>query len=397
MRSSPRPVPEVKVLDRKRAVAWGAVTGILLAVVLVRVTFLYEPYTFLIGDCPYYAQAAISLLTDGDLDLRNQLKGGLEIHQRQISLGARGEWYPKHPVLMSLMTIPLLPLLGMNAFLVFNVIVLLALALVLYELAREAAGAPGAAAGAVLTISGSFLILYDYNYSPDLFACLLLSWSVLAGFRSRPAASGFLAGLAVFARTSNLFLLPILLGYVAWKSRLRGAAFFIAAVTVPLLCQAALNQAMFGSPLMSPYQRIISLQDGRVVLRSHVSDFDNPILEGIRGQLLDPGKGLLFTAPILLAAIPGFVIWFRRSPDKALLCFVIGEFLFLLFSRYRWWPTSHQGNRFLMPVLSLSAPAVAASVEWGAVALGLLKPAPAAPVSASNSPAGRGLEGSSGP
>lgn len=344
--------------------AWALVGGVILAIAGFHVRRIYEPYTFLIGDCPYYAQTALSILLDGDLDLRNQLRGGLEPHQKQVSLGARGEWYPKHPILMPLATIPLVPLLGMKAFLVFNVMVMAALALALYELARLAAGPLAAAAGALGTILGSFIILYDYNYSPDLFACLILTVAVLATLEEKAPAAGFLAGLATFARTSNLFLVPITLAYVAWKKKARGALLFVAAASLPLLAQAGLNLHMFGSPFTSPYMRILTLQDGRPAILSHIGDFDLPIWEGIRGQLLDPEKGLLFTAPVLLLAAPGFVPWLNRRRDQALLCFVLAEFLFLLFSSYRWWPTSHEGNRFLMPVLAFSAPALACSVQW---------------------------------
>jgi len=335
------------------------IVAFLLGAVLTHISLIYQPYSFLIGDCPYYAETAISLILDHDLDLRNQLKGGIQAHERQISMGASGEWYPKHPILMPLLTLPLLPLFGMNAFLIFNVAVLVLLAVTLHEIACLSVRPAAAAAGALATIFGSFLVLYDYNYSPDLFACLLLMLSILALFKDRDAASGFLMGLAVFARTSNLFLMPLLLVYAAWRRKARGAAIFCAAAAAPLLAQACLNLMMFGSPLVSPYARIITLDAGRVVLHSHMSDFDNPLWEGIRGQLLDPEKGLVRTAPVLLLAVPGYLLWFLRSREKALLGFGVAEFLFLLFSRYLYWPTSHIGNRFLMPVVALGAPAVA--------------------------------------
>ena len=343
--------------------AWGVIIAVLALVMGIRIARVYEPYTFLIGDCPYYTQAAISILTDGDLDLRNQLRGGLETHARQVSLGARGEWYPKHPVLMPLLTVPLLRALGMNAFLVFNVAVMLILAVALYELSCLAASPAAAAAGTLILILGSFLILYDYNYSPDLFACALLVLAVHAALAGRGAVSGAMAGLSALARTSNLFVLPLLGAYVLWKGGRRRAAAFTLAVIAPLSFQAALNKAMFESPFISPYMRILSIEEGRPAIRSHMNDFDNPLGRGISGQLLDREKGLLFTAPVLLLALPGFIVWFRRRPDQAILCLGVAEFIFLLFSRYRWWPTSHAGNRFLMPLLALSAPAVACSVE----------------------------------
>jgi len=349
---------------RERVAAWALVAGLTLGVASIHVYRLYEPYTFLIGDCPYYAQTALSILLDGDLDLRNQLRGGLEPHQRQVSLGARGEWYPKHPILMPLVTVPLVPLLGMKAFIVFNLLVLAALSVALYELARLAAGPAAAIGGSLGMIFGSFIILYDYNYSPDLFACVILTAAVHATLRERAGSAGLLAGLATFARTSNLFLVPITLAYTAWKRKSRGAILFIVAASLPLLAQAGLNFHMFGSPFTSPYMRILTLRNGEPAILSHLGDFNLPIWEGIRGQLLDPEKGLLFTAPVLLLAAPGFVPWLKRRRDQALLCFVLAEFLFLIFSSYRWWPTSHEGNRFLMPVLAFSAPALACSVEW---------------------------------
>ncbi len=362
---------------RRRLGPRAVVVGTLLAVVTIRISLLYEPYTFLIGDCPYYAQTAISVLFDGDLDLHNQLGG--RPHSRQMALGARGEWYPKHPILMPLVTIPFLPLLKMNGFLVFNVLVLICLGVALYELGRLVCGKAAAAGGALAMILGSFLIRYDYNYSPDLFACLLLTLAVIEIVKGRSWAAGLLGGFAALARTSNLLLLPVLLGYVLWRWKLRAALVFAAVAGLPLLGQAALNQWMFGSPFVSSYMRIVAIEDGKQVLLSHMSDFDNPLWSGIRGQLLDPDKGLLFTAPVLLLALPGYVVWFGRRRDQAILCLAMGEFVFLLFSRYRWWPTSHHGNRFLMPLLALSTPAVACAIDWALLRLGRRGEAPFLP------------------
>ena len=349
---------------RDRAVAWSLIVVVLLAVVGPRLYFLYKPYTFLIGDCPYYAATAISILRDHDLDLRNQLDGGPEAHAWYVSQGPRGEWYSKHPILMPLLTVPLLPLFGTNAFLIENVLVLLALAVVLYELARTAVPSTAAVGGALATVLGSFLIRYDYNYSANLFASLLLSLAVLALLRDRSGAAGLLSGLACFAYTPNFVALPLLLVYAGWRGKGRGASVFAAAAAPALLAQGLLNLHMFGSMLVSPYMRIMSLHDGQIVLHSHTGDFSNPMWEGIRGQLTDPVHGLVRTAPVLLMAVPGYGLWLRKQRNHALLCLSLGGLLFLVFSRYIWWATSNVGNRFLMPLVALSAPAVACAVEW---------------------------------
>src|SRR5438105_2575357 len=87
-----------------RRIAWGLIAIVLLAAAGIDIARLYRPHTFLIGDCQYYAATAISLLMDRDLDLRNQLRGGLDVHDGQISPGPNGEWYPKHPIAMPIVT-----------------------------------------------------------------------------------------------------------------------------------------------------------------------------------------------------------------------------------------------------------------------------------------------------
>ena len=338
--------------------------GLLLGVSLVYIGAVYEPAGFLIGDCPYYAQTAISMALDHDLDLANNLHGGPAVHARQVSLGARGEWYPKHPILMPLLSLPLLPLCGMKTFLIMNVAVLLALAWVIFVLCRLVSTPAASAAATLASFCGSFLILYSYNYSPDMLSCLFLAGAVLAAATSRPGLAGLLAGLTVFGSTSRLVVLPLLAAYIFWRGRWRAAAWFCAVCAAPLLIQAGLNTWMFGSPLISPYMRIMDVQDGAMVLRSHVSDFTNPVWSGIVGQLLDPRKGLLFTAPVLIASALGFPLWFRKRADLLVLCLGLSEFLFLFFSTYRLWPTSHIGNRFLMPVIALSAPGLACLTDW---------------------------------
>jgi len=374
--------PRGSVLHRHAALL--ITLGILLAACLFHTWIVYEPEGYLIGDSPYYAQTAISLAVDGDLDLANNLRGGASPHARQVSLGARGEWYPKHPILMPILSLPLLPLFGMKAFLIMNVAVLLALGWAVFALCRLTATPQAALAATLGSFLGSYLILYGYNYSPDLLSCLFLAAAVLAAVTGRSTLAGLLAGLTVFTSTSRLVLLPLFAVWVLWRHRWRGAALFVAGCAAPLLVQAGLNWWMFGSPLLSPYMRILDEHAGQIYIRSHMSDFTNPLWDGVVGQLLDPRKGLLFTAPVLLASALGLPLWFRKRPDLLVLCVGLSEFQFLFFATYRLWPTSHVGNRFLMPVVALSAPGLACLADW------LLARARAA----LPQPAGAGLPGS---
>ena len=93
----------------------GAVLAAFLATLIVFGAYsasIYQPLTFLVGDGPYYALTAVSLLYDHDLDLSNQLRGGLEVHGPQIAIGRHGEILPKHPLLLPCLALPFLALCG---------------------------------------------------------------------------------------------------------------------------------------------------------------------------------------------------------------------------------------------------------------------------------------------
>ncbi|HEX9426174.1 MAG TPA: glycosyltransferase 87 family protein [Candidatus Polarisedimenticolia bacterium] len=337
--------------------------ALVLAIVTVRVSRQYRPLTYLVGDCPYYAATAASLIEDHDLDLRNQLQGGLEVHGPQIALGRNGAWYPKHPLLMPFAALPLVMAFGIPGTLLFNVLVVGALAVVLQRLARPVATPWAAGAASLLLIFGTFLRRYDYNFSPDLFATLVLTTAWLALQRGRDRQGGLLLGLAATAKLTHLFLLPFGLAYAAWCRRGRGLARAAGAAAAPLAALALLNAALFGSPFVTSYDRNVIFDHGRPIVVSHRGLFDGSPLQGLEGELFDPVHGLVPTSPMLLLALPGVLILLQRRPREAVLFIAVGEFLLLFFSTYRYWSLSHYGNRFLMPLVAVASPPVALTLD----------------------------------
>ena len=324
---------------------------------------VYTPLGYLIGDGPYYAATAVSMLHDGDLDLRNQLAGGLVVHGRQIALGSGGAWYPKHPILMPIATLPFLALFGMPGLLVFNLAVLAALAAALFRLARLYAPPAAAAAAALVLIFGTFLRAYAYNLSPDLFALLLVTLGFLFLLRGASGKAGCLLGAAFLAKLLLVVLLPAACLQVMIRSGARRAARFAAGCALPIAALLLYDAALFGSPFVTSYDRNADIVDGRVVTTSHRDLFDNDVAQGLRGEILDARRGLLPTAPVLLLAIPGFLLLFRRRPGDALFLLGVAGFLIVLLAAYRDWNQSHYGNRFLMPVIACAAPATALAIE----------------------------------
>ena len=329
----------------------------------------HRPLTFLIGDGPYYAATAVSVLHDHDLDLKNQLRGGLEVHGAQIALGRDGAWYPKHPILMPLASLPFLAVLGMDGLLVFNLVVLALVAAAMALCARRHAG-PVASAGAVaLLLAGTFLRGYVYNLSPDLFATLLCLAGTLLLLERRPVRAGLLLGAAIAAK----FLLIVLVPWVAaaaWaRGGVRGAARTAWGAAPAIAALLLLNASLFGSPWVTSYDRGVTVRAGSERLITHRTQFDGDILAGLRGEIFDRTHGLLPTAPAILLAVPGLVLLWRRDRGEAIATAGVFLTLLLVLAPYRGWSASHYGNRFLMPAIALLAPAVALACERAVASL----------------------------
>ncbi len=322
------------------------------------------PQTYYEGDCPYYISTALSILHDRDLDLRNQLRGGLEVHGRQIALGRGGQWYPKHPILMPIASLPFLALFGMRGFMIFSVVLLAALPVALMRLARPFAPPGAAAVASALLVAGTFLRRYDYNITPDLFAALLGVAGLLALLRGRDLRGGLVLGISAAAKTAHLFLLPFGVCYVLAMRRGRGVARFAAGALAPVLAILLLNGALFGSPFVSSYDRNVLLKDGVLTVVSHMGQFDRNPVRGLAGELFDPEHGLVPTSPALWLALPGLALMFRRHRREAVLGLLLSEFYLLLFATYRYWDTTRFGNRFLILVVALAAPPLAMGLEW---------------------------------
>jgi hypothetical protein len=316
------------------------------------------------GDCPYYISTTLSLRHDHDIDLRNQLRGGLSIHGRQIALGRDGQWYPKHPLLMPVLALPFYALFGMPGFALFGLMVLGGLATTLYGLARVFAPPLPSAAGALLMIAGTFLRRYDYNITPDLLAALVAALGLLLLLRGRDAASGCVLGLAILAKPTNLFLPPFAWLYALVCRGRRGLVRSVAASAGPIGILLILNLALFGSPFVSSYDRNVLVRDGVFAVVSHKSQFDQGPLQGLWGEVFDRDHGLIPTSPALWLALPGFALMLQRHRREAALALLLGEFHLLLFATYRYWATTRYGNRFLILLLVLAAPPASLTLEW---------------------------------
>ena len=321
--------------------------------------------TFLRGDGADYRATLISLLTDRDLDVRNQFQSLGYSPVSHASLGTNGEWYPKHPILMPVVSLPFFAAGGDRGLLLFNVAQLSALAALMWALARRLATARAAWAATLVFAFTTLLRDAAYNWSPDVLTAVLTLGAVLAQFACMPIVAGLLWGMSIWSKLPNLFLLVPAVLYSAMVWPRRDLARAAVALSVPLAALAIFNDSLFGSPWLTSYDRVIASIAGPAVTLepSHRTFFDVPIVPGLIQQLTDSRNGLLRSAPVLVLAVAGFGALRRRSPREAWLVAGLMAVQILSFAPYRLWNQSSFGHRFLIVTVALGAVPMAALID----------------------------------
>ncbi len=197
--------------------------------------------------------------------------------------------------------------------------------------------AAGLAAGAALALAETL--------SPRRAALAALAWCSAALLKP------------VLWLLAPILILGILLRSGSERERVRCALVALGAETALLALALAVNVMRSGSAAEAGYG-------------SQMFAFTTPFFTGLFGLLVSPGRGLLFFAPVLLAAVLGV-----RRLSPAALPLLPGAGLLLVFVMARWWGWnggSAWGPRLVLPVLPLLvAPAVLAPRKLAAGLLGL--------------------------
>ncbi len=335
----------------------------------------YQPYTFLFRDGSFYAQTNRSIaagltLRQEDFQPRSWYDGSLPWYRNlddawsNVSVGTRGEWYPKHSYLMPLFSTPFFVLLGEDGLLLFNALAMVVALFSGYRLARRWSG-PQAAAVAVFLVAGSPLVPYlSYAYSHDVFYAALVAGGAQALASARPAWAGTLFGLSIVAKVTNcLVVVPIALALTPWHRRSVGRLLFFMAI--PVSAFAIANWAMYGSPLTTSYHRILTVRDGRPLLVSYENAFSTPLAHGLRRFFSDSPEGEVGRmASLPLLAYLGLLVLARRARAVAVALGASLVLFFVVFAKYQ-----YGGARFFMPWLVLSPVPGAALLEAMARAL----------------------------
>ena len=339
---------------------WIVATAIPTLVYLMVILVGYDAFPYLRGDCPYYYLTSVSLLHDRDLDLGNQLPPPIERHSYDVSLDQRNRLVPKHPIWMAVAAMPLIAILGVPGALVFNVLQMVLLIVLTMKLTLRFASPWAAALAVALTGAASFLPHYAWNFSPDVFSSLLLVAGLVAlpadrsPERARHAVAGLLVGFSVISKFPLILTAPLLI-LICGKPYRQTLPALAVGFALPFALLFALNTHLFGSPMTTSYDRMVGFEGPWMVVRSHRNDFNQPMVNGAQAQVVDPTHGLLRTSPITILSLAGILALGRRNWRWAIYLTVSLGGLFLLFSTYQHWDSSHYGNRFLMPLAVLAA------------------------------------------
>jgi hypothetical protein len=171
--------------------------------------------------------------------------------------------------------------------------------------------------------------------------------------------SGIATGLLIATRIAALVTVPLLMLYVAaitvsclgasrgMAERLRVMAAHLGLWSLGLVPGVALvigyNLARFGVPLASGYG-------------DEASAFTTPLLTGLIGLLLSPGKSLFLYAPVAALALAGApLLWQRWRLETALLLLLVIVHVVLYARWHAWDGGGVWGPRLLLPIVPLLA------------------------------------------
>jgi hypothetical protein len=361
------------IFSRQRLIALCVFVGLLGGITLQEVVPQYhverlhkrggkwqDHPSFLVGDCPYYRATLLSLLNDHDLDLKNNIERRQYAPSSNVAQGLRGEWYPKHTILMPIAATPFYVVWRDRGLLVFNLLQLNLVLMLIWYGARRYTSTALATALTLYYAFGTCLRGSAYNFAPDLFSTLLVLGGVVALLFRRATLAGLLLGFAVWAKWTNVVFLPLAGVYLLSLRQLRPVLRFSACAALPLAGLFALNQHMFGSPFITPYDRVLIREKGKLVLEaSHRTFFNEPFWSGLWTQLTDPNLGLFVGCPAMLLAPLGAALLMRRAPLEAALITLATLTQLAVFAKYEQWWASSYGPRFLLTSVALSALLVA--------------------------------------
>jgi len=223
------------------------------------------------------------------------------------------------------------------------------------------------AAGAGLALAYAFgTLAFPYStlfYGHQLAAALLVvAFGLLASARHRRvepgpgrlALTGLLLGSAIAVEYPSALAVAAIVLYAAAFVRPWPLRWLVAGLSLPLLALAAYHATVFGGPFTTPY----AFSTDAPRHRGPFFGIGLPTAVSLYGIILSPYRGLFYSAPWLLLAVPGAVrLW--RTPSlraEATVCVAVATLYVALNASLTDWPGGWStGPRHLVPALPFLA------------------------------------------
>ena len=337
------------------------------------------------GDEPHYLVITQSLLLDHDLKIgNNHTRGDYhafypgDLKPDYMQLGVNGEIYSVHAPGLPALVLPGYALWGSRGAIATVCLLAALAALAMFDTARLVGGSTAAWMTWASLCFSVPLIPHAWSLYPEIAGAAIVAWAVLW------AADRKLVGAAAwFGRGLCLAVLPwlhtkfvVILAVVAlWllslmverRARVKALLAFAVPIALSSLAWFAFFYIVYGTldpqaPYAAHAQQFVKIEN---------------VPRSVLGLLIDQKFGLLVYAPIYLAAAVGAWVLFQDGRRRAFAVGLVVVLLayFLSSARYyMWWGGSSAPARFLVPLVPLLAPMVAAAfaVGRGAMARTLL-------------------------
>ena len=322
------------------------------------------------GDEPHYLIIAHSLIYDGDLKIENNHTQrdyasyfGGDLRPDFMARGADGAIYSVHAPGLPAVIAPAYAVGGYVGAVLMIVFVSALLTVAIYDLARQVTGSGPARLAWVATAATVPLIPLAWMIYPELVAALLVAWGarwIVEPVRDGPwrwARRG--AALALLPWLHTKFAVLLLCLGVALAVRLRARVGLMAALAGPVAVSVAAWFGMF----QAIYDRLDPMAPYGGGTGAGLALENLP--RGVLGLALDQEFGLLIFSPVYALALVGAWRLLRESRHRWFGLWTLvtaGVFLGSVTQAYMWWGGASAPARFLLPLVPLAAPMLAAAV-----------------------------------
>jgi hypothetical protein len=229
---------------------------------------------------------------------------------------------------------------------------------------------PSLFAAAMVGLGTPIFAYSGWLFSEPLSAAVFVGVALLLfGHGHEPTAvrtasiAGLVLGLATIVRPTNGLAIPAFAVAVLvrdGKAALRAAFFLCATSAIGVVALLAHNALLFGGPFEFGYP---AAAEGA----KRLNTFDTPLVTGLYGFLLSPGKSMFVFAPPLILALAGLRRLWKLERGAATVAMLFPVTYLFFFARYTQWEGGYcVGPRYMVPAIVLLCFALGPMLAEGA-------------------------------